>query len=256
MSTSQSGQPDGTPYPSYKELRNNRVPINSTDAVKRLFWRFDDVFPAAISVMKTPSSPYSLEPYFQAESGAWHEISQFPLTENKVSSIEVSVWELEQWRRCWLEQHGGHSNGEYVTYGDLSDDERPYPSEMNEEGGWDSDSDTPYLVRCCGEDRPRNETAKIVVTPSQGNHFVTVQDYVSAVHPWLMSLREDILQARKVGAWYPRSMPTEFIVMSTVPDDIRLDEKQHWIEGIRPEGRPVSAHAAAIIARLGLNRPR
>ena len=80
---------------------------------------------------------------------------------------------------------------------------------------------------------------------------------VLAVHPWLMSLREDILQGRKVVNGYPQSMPTEFMVKSTVPDDIRLDEKQHWIEGFRPGGRlPRNAHEAAIIDRLRLRRPR
>ena len=191
MATSQSGQTDEPPYPAYKELRRNHLPVKSTDASKRLFWHFDSVFPVAISVMKTPRSPESLEPYFQPEaggsgSGTWHEISQLPLTEPKVSSVEVSVYELEGWRNSWLEQHREHIEGEYVTYGDLSDDERPYPSEMKEEGGWESDSDTPYLVQCCGEDRPPNETAKLVVTPSEGNHFVTVQDYVSGKSIFLL----------------------------------------------------------------------
>jgi hypothetical protein len=49
---------------------------------------------------------------------------------------------------------------------------------MKEDGGWESDSDTEFLVRCCGEDRPLRKAAKLVVTPSAGNHFVTVQDYV------------------------------------------------------------------------------
>ncbi|KUJ18862.1 uncharacterized protein LY89DRAFT_717382 [Mollisia scopiformis] len=257
MATSQSGQPDESPYPSYKELRRNQLSVNSTDAVNCLFWHFDGVFPAAISVMTTPRTPNSLKPYFQPEaggsgSGTWHQIARLPITEPKVSSIEISVSDLESWRNSWLEQHKEHPEGEYVTYGDLSDDERPYPSE---EGGWESDSDTPYLVRCCGEDRPPNETAKLVVTPSAGNHFVTVQDYVSTVHPWLMSLREDILQAKKVVNYYPQPMPTDFMVIGMVPDNIRIEDKQYWIEGFRPGGRlPRNAHEASIIDRL--RRPR
>jgi hypothetical protein len=177
--TSQSGQLDEPPYPSYNELRRNGLPAKSTEDVGRLFWHFDGVFPTTISVMKTPRSPESLEPYCQPEAGVWHEISQSPLTEPKVSSVEASVYDLRLWLGAWLEQHREHSGGEYVTYGDLSDDERPYAPEMKEDGSWEEDSDTPYLVRCCGEDRPDNKTAKIVVTPSEGNHFVTVQDYVS-----------------------------------------------------------------------------
>jgi hypothetical protein len=71
-----------------------------------------------------------------------------------------------------------------------------------------------------------------------------------------MSLREDILQARKVVNWYPRSMPTEFMVISTAPEDIRLDEKQHWIERLRPGGRPIDARTATFMDRMGLRRAR
>ncbi|KAE9375504.1 hypothetical protein N431DRAFT_403125 [Stipitochalara longipes BDJ] len=262
MATLQSSQPDEPPYSSYRELRSNLLPVKLSDAAKRLFWPLDGVFPTAISVMKTPRSPDSLDPYFQPDavgsgsgSGTWHEISQLPVTDPKVSSVEVSVYDLESWRNRWLEQHREHIEGEYVTYGDLNDDERPYPSEMKEEGGWESDSDTPYLVRCCGEDRPHNEVARLVITPSTDNHFVTVQDYVSAVHPWLMSLREDILQARKVVYGYLSLMSTEFMATGSGPDCIRIEEKDYWIEGMRLGGRrPRNAHEASIINRLRRNR--
>lgn len=66
-----------------------------------------------------------------------------------------------------------------------------------------------------------------------------------------MSLREDILQAKKVANWYPALMPTEFVVISSVPDSLFLKDKQYWIEGCRPGGRlPRNAHEAAIIDRL------
>jgi len=100
MATSQSSQPDETPYPSYRELRKNRVRVIFSDAIERLVWPLDGVFPTAISVMKTSHSPDSLEPYFQPDarsggSGTWHKISQWPLSEPKVSSIEASVSVLE-----------------------------------------------------------------------------------------------------------------------------------------------------------------
>jgi hypothetical protein len=184
MATPQLSQPDEPPYPSYRELRGECLPVRlSPDVAQRLFWPLDGVFPTAISVMKTTRSPDSLEPYFQPDaegsgSGTWHEISQLPLTEPKVSSVEASVSDLNHWEELWLGQHREHIDAEYVTYGDLSDDDRPYPPEMKEDGGWESDSDTEFLVRCCGEDRPLRKAAKLVVTPSAGNHFVTVQDYV------------------------------------------------------------------------------
>ena len=54
-----------------------------------------------------------------------------------------------------------------------------------------------HLLKCCGIDRPRGKAAKLVVKPdaSSGRNFVTIHDCVSAVHPWLMERREDILGA-------------------------------------------------------------
>jgi hypothetical protein len=185
MATPQSSQPD-EPYPTLRELRSDSLPVRFSPAAQRLFWPLDGVFPTSISVMKTPHSPDSLDPYFQPDtegsgSGTWHEISQLPLTEPKVSSVEASVYDLEHWEEVWLEQHREHTAGDaqYVTYGDLSDDDRPYASEIKEDGGWESDSDAEFLVRCCGKDRPVRKAAKLVVKHSAGNQFVTVDDYVS-----------------------------------------------------------------------------
>ncbi|KFY06764.1 hypothetical protein V492_07764 [Pseudogymnoascus sp. VKM F-4246] len=237
MATSQSSQQAGPPYPSYEELQSDMVHIiHCPDAAKRLFWPLDGVFPTSISVMRTSSSPDSLESYFQPDTegnsgGKWHEISQLPLTEPKVSSVQVSVYHLDEWEDTWLEHHRGHIEAEYVRYGDMSDDDRPYPSEMNEDGGWDSDSDTEYLVGCCGEDRPTKNAAKLVVKPSVGNDYVTVHDYVSAVHPWLMSMREDILKATMLFLGNPRSPPTDFMVKHT-PQTTFLEEKEDWVRRV------------------------
>lgn len=189
MVTSQSGQSDEPSYRSYKELRGDHVHVLFSPTTKRLFWPLDGVSPTAISVMKTPCSPDDLEPYFQLDTrgsggGTWHEISQLPLTEPKVSSVEVSVYELDQWEFDWMEWHRDHAGGEfdpeYVTYGDLSDEDRPYANDQKEDGSWEEDSDTEFLVKCCGEDRPlRKRGIKLVVTHSAGNRFVTVHDYVS-----------------------------------------------------------------------------
>ncbi|KAL8366067.1 hypothetical protein RB595_004716 [Gaeumannomyces hyphopodioides] len=174
-------------YRSFKELRDDpTVAVVFSPAAKRLFWPLDGVFPTALSVMKTPRSADDLEPYFQHTLGGdiWHEIAQLPLTEPKVSSVEASVWDLEQWESNWAAWHGRHegepANPEYVTYGDLSDEDRPYATEAKEDGSWEEDSDTEFLIRCCGQDRPLGKRGqKLVVTPAAGGHFVTVHDYVS-----------------------------------------------------------------------------
>ena len=206
METLQSGQSEGPPYPSFGELKYEGVRVIYTPATQRLYWEFDGVFPTAISVMKDKKGAKDdLEPFFNPDTGTWHEISQLPLTEPKVSSLEVSVFDLEgrRWEFDWAEwhehhgatyestsaeyhkRHGGDAPApirgqqEWVTYGDLDDDVRPYAKEQKEDGSWEEDSDTEFLIKCCGEDRPlRKGGLKLVVTAGSED-FVTVRDFVS-----------------------------------------------------------------------------
>lgn len=54
-----------------------------------------------------------------------------------------------------------------------------------------------HLSRCRGTDRPRGKNPTLPVeAPGQ---ILTVHDYVSAVHPWLLELRNGILQAVRGG---------------------------------------------------------
>lgn len=78
-----------------------------------------------------------------------------------------------------MEQHREHVGNEFITYGEMNDEDRPYAQEMDEDGNYEADSDTEYLVACCGENRPLQKDVKLVVQPSLGNSFVTVRDYVS-----------------------------------------------------------------------------
>lgn len=187
MEAAQSSQLDELPRPSFKELRSNEERVLFSPAAKRLYWPLEGVFPSTISVMKTARSVDELDPFFKPDangSGTWHEISSLPLTDPKVSSIEASLRDLDQWESDWVAWHRDHTapefNPEYVTYGDLSDEDRPYADEPKEDGSWEEDSDTEFLIRCCGEDRPlRKRAFKIEVKPTADNDFVTVYDYVS-----------------------------------------------------------------------------
>ena len=156
------------PFLSFKELKNAGVRrVIYTPAAERLYWEFDGVFPTstAISVMKNEKGAKDdLEPFFNPDTGTWHEISQLPLTEPKTSSFEVSVFDLEgrRWERDWDEWHKYHQ------------DSQRYEST--------EDSGAEVLIKCCGEDRPFRKPlpvdVKLVVTAgSEG--FITVRDFVS-----------------------------------------------------------------------------
>lgn len=199
METSlQTSPSDEPPYRTYKQLRIDEVRVGFISTMKRLFWPLEGVFPTAISVMKTAHTADDTEPFFRSDAegpgsggggggGTWHEIAGLPLTEPKVSSIDVFLAEFEEWETDWVERHewhaGSESNAEFVTYGDLDDDVRPYAKEAKEDGSWEEDSDTEFLLRCCGDDRPvRRRGIKLTVAPAaDGDGFVTVRDYVSGM---------------------------------------------------------------------------
>ncbi|KAH6721169.1 hypothetical protein BKA61DRAFT_627674 [Leptodontidium sp. MPI-SDFR-AT-0119] len=94
----------------------------------------------------------------------------------------------------------------------------------------EEDSDTEWLVSCCREERPVNKDVKLGVRPAEGCQFVTIRDFVSAVHPWLLSLREDILMAKRVTLGYLSVFATEFIVEVNVGGTIRIMDRENWIK--------------------------
>ncbi|KAL6895284.1 hypothetical protein HDV57DRAFT_3182 [Trichoderma longibrachiatum] len=263
MATTQSSPPDEPPYPSFAELRSKGERVLFSPAAKRLYWPLEGVFPSAISVMKTARSVGELDPFFTPNakgsgSGIWHEISTLPVTDPKVSSVEASLRDLDQWESDWLAWHKDHTapefDAEYTTYGDLSDEDRPYADEPKEDGSWEEDSDTEFLIRCCGDDRPlRKRGLKIKVTPSAGNDFVTVRDYVSAVHPWLMGLRGDIIRAKAIARPVPygdSGANTDWIISNLTAPQHQILAKDLWVEMHRPP-RPMDAATSRFLQRIG-----
>ncbi|EGZ71079.1 hypothetical protein NEUTE2DRAFT_131079 [Neurospora tetrasperma FGSC 2509] len=189
------------------------------------------------------------------------------MTEPPASSISVSCADLDTWESNWVEWHEWHSEekGEFVTYADLDDDVRPWAKEpQNEEEdheNWEEDSDKEFLIKCCGEDRPLRTAAagrsRLKVTPrGQGGEeggFVTVGDYVCAVHGWLMSMRDEILEARGVRQ-YDQCDASAFEWMVTFYDGEpkhRLEEKREWVRSHCPPSQASIDAANATMRSLG-----
>ena len=76
-------------------------------------------------------------------------------------------------------------------------------------------------------------------------------DCVSAVRPWLMSLRGDILKAKTIALGYPRSLPTEFMVRDGLGQMV-IEDKENWIRKMR--GDPPSTLPAPTLNGLYRNR--
>lgn len=211
-------------YPTLEDLHSAQaVACKSSNAGDRIFWTLDGPLTTAISIMKDSHSPDSLEPYFQPTpdgGGTWHPASKLPVSEPKVSSITVRVDELETWEWNWKDCHHDHSEVGYesrgVKYGVLEDYDPDEDSEREE-----------HLLMCCGEARPRKKAGIVVTAAASGKGFVTVHDYLSTIHPWLMTLREDIVKAGNV---WDDGFGTEFLVNYNRLDCLMMDEKAAWIQ--------------------------
>lgn len=121
------------------------------------------------------------------------------MTKPPVPSIIVRVFALEYWEDEWLLCHRGH------TERDWQQTAEPQYGVLPGYG------DRPCLLRCCGTDRPRGKAASLVVTPLEGRDFVSVHDYLTTVHPWLMSFRGDILEY--MGLWKGKPAEEDSVLM-------------------------------------------
>ncbi|KAK6215409.1 hypothetical protein QIS74_08428 [Colletotrichum tabaci] len=101
-------------------------------------------------------------PYFRPGDAdaapSWHPVSQESLLEPQAEAVTVTLYCLDDWEQLWVELK------RYCL--DTKNDPR----------------------------RPRSKDVKLEVTAGNGT-FLTVHEYVSAVHPWLMGMRERILDA-------------------------------------------------------------
>lgn len=160
-------------YPSFEERYDKRERVIFNDAFNRLYWPLDGSFPDAFRVMRTQRSANEVtEPLRQAD-GTWHEVALLAITEPKVSSIVAKLPMLDEYEGGWVSKHRELcENGEYEPFEDR---------EMNDDGNWEKGSESAYLIRCCGQDRPRNKSGrKVTVLPSEGSDFVTIRDYLES----------------------------------------------------------------------------
>ncbi|KAG7289433.1 hypothetical protein NEMBOFW57_005804 [Staphylotrichum longicolle] len=102
---------------------------------------------------------------------------------------------------------------------------------------------------CCGTGRPvGKKDISVAVTGTggvgvkdggggAGGGFVTVHDYVTAVHPWLMRLRSDILGALGTlnGDDAPLPDETELMVNYNALEDLMMEKRADWIRLTKKE---------------------
>ncbi|OAL54649.1 hypothetical protein IQ07DRAFT_274295 [Pyrenochaeta sp. DS3sAY3a] len=234
MSEDGSGTTETTILPAYEVYREAGQPIGFSPDAKRLKWALEGPLSSAIEVMHgmkydahIPTEPYGDQ---TAASIIWHPISRSPFTEPKVSSVTVHIDNVEDWEYQWLEFHrfchhpdeSGEDPDEFL-FGDLPD----YDPDSDEE-------DEVHLLRCCRADRPRKKGETLLVKASGA--FLTIHDYLSVVHPWLLGRREDILGAEgNLMKNEPLPTDTKLMISHWLPDQINFETEEDWRESMSKE---------------------
>ncbi|KAK8102646.1 hypothetical protein PG984_015792 [Apiospora sp. TS-2023a] len=242
-------------FPSYKERFTSGQFAQLTPEAWRLFWTMQGPLASAVSVMSEDwraTGSEQREPYVQGRtslaSGAvsntalLHPIASAPLTEPKIGSITVSVDALHMWEYYWLESHEGHAdpdNDEHAgcVFGRLPAD---YEGDEGDPGSEEE------LLRCCGEDRPMKKWQLTVGPADAEAGFVTVHDYVSALHPWLLSLRGEIIRADNVWDSNPPEYYEKMMVEHAEPESLMVLDEARYVAGMRSGEQNQQLHRGTV----------
>lgn len=188
--------------PSFEEHVSSGQPVRLSQHMQRIRWKPFGPLADSIYVAENSSEPSSPQQPYQTGPTSFHPISASPLSEPPISSITVTQSDLEYWEEDWVEEHVPHADDDQAVWIDLP------PGTVREEEVDGDDGEGRKLMRCCGTSRPVVPPALTVRSTSQ--QFVTIHDYITAVHPWLQTIKGSILEAKGVHEGQPLPSNTAF----------------------------------------------
>ncbi|KAK2025678.1 hypothetical protein LX32DRAFT_596247, partial [Colletotrichum zoysiae] len=184
-----------------------------SEASKRIFWTLNGPIESSIQVAPNPYYEPGdvMEPYFRPSAvddspqPNWHPAAQESLREPPISEATVRVDCIDGWEALWKELN-------YECTNIRIDPRRPRAKHI--------------LLEVRAGDRG----------------FITIHDYISAVHPWLMDMRESILYASGKGDGRGVPWPSEtrltVVHFGNGPITIGNGDKQ-WARSHRKPNPPV-----------------
>jgi len=165
----------------------------------RLLWRLKQPLQSAITVLAPDRNPDGPQEAYIGPSGERHPIGDEPVTEQPVASLTVTEEFLSDWQDEW---HTINMEG-------FDDDVQPDPEDVP----------------------PTFEP--LVVTASNGR-FVSINDYLEAVHPWLLERRDQILRARHVADDDYELDDTESLLIAVNDAElVRAEDEGEWLAALR-----------------------
>jgi hypothetical protein len=91
-----------------------------------------------------------------------------------------------------------------------------------------------HLLRCCRADRPRKKGETLLVKATGA--FLTIHDYLSVVHPWLLRRREDIFGTEgDLVKNEPLAANTKLMISYGLPDQVNFETVGDWRENMSQE---------------------
>lgn len=203
----------------------------------RLKWSLPSPLESAVSVLSDGSAPTGpSEPYFTptSDGGTWHAISEESICITPQSTITTRICDFDTWESDWEERHADHA--------DPDDPECVFAEPEGSDGdGEDEDDDDEGergdLLECCGEKRPQPPGPLVIHATTK--EYVTVHDFVSAVHPWLMQHFSDIWEALHIwdGDEYDQSQ--KLVVSYSDLESLSIISEDMWAQVLQVTAQPV-----------------
>ncbi|KAF6800973.1 hypothetical protein CSOJ01_12107 [Colletotrichum sojae] len=198
--------------PPAEVAKDSVVNMRMSSQARRIFWRFQEPLETSVFVLPADLDPDGpREAYFQKtdDGHELHAVSQEPLTDKSLTSIAVKSSELDDWPNSFYELHYEHD--------DLGSEDDDDDDEQDEDAQWKCSG--------CGEMSPKKHEPLIVKASEKP--YVTVHDYIIAVHPWLIGLRGEMEQAREELERPP--LGDDMLVNAVDPRFVDLEDEQKWL---------------------------
>lgn len=252
-------------FPSYEERQQQELAngsehkTNISPDARRIRWALNGPLETSISVVQCGRvfdpeevpEPYYLGDKEDHEGGpaCWHSISRSPLSEPRVSSVKVVVDPLDEWDRFWMDVHEGHTDPD-ATYDPAEVLYEPLPPAER-----DANLEDKKLLRCCGEDRPLGKESDLIVRGTGEGGFVTIHDFLSVVHPYLLSRRDEILEAMELDGGRSGKRPfereTKLMVMWLNPGYLDIQTEYEWMRSSKAFSKKRGAGGRNIVPVSG-----
>ncbi|KAH7076612.1 hypothetical protein BKA63DRAFT_286174 [Paraphoma chrysanthemicola] len=215
--------------PTLAALRASKTPVFSSTDMLRIHWTPFGSMQSTIQVAEdldagpnSTTSPYQLT---AKENLSFHQISTSPATEPPVSSITMTVSDLEDWAWRWEDNHGDCGEGYDEEHQEWTEED-----EASDESNEEEEKRPRKLIRCCDEDRPQ-APAPLIVRPST-QEYITVHDFITQTHRYVENLRADILAATEEALGTSRESPRYMSLLSLdtihVRDGSQGRVDRHW----------------------------